>query len=589
MTEERVQRRLAAILAADVAGYSRLMGVDEEGTRARFNAHLHDLIEPTIADHHGRVVKTTGDGLLVEFASAVDAVRCAVTIQNGMTERNANEPNDSRIDFRIGVNLGDIIVEGDDIHGDGVNIASRLEGLAEPGGLCVSAKVVGEIRNRLEIDFEDMGEQSFKNIAEPVRAYHVRADGKGEARARMRAPAPAKTQESLPHRPSLAVLPFDNMGGDPEQDYFADGITEDLITEFSRFQELIVIARNSVFTYKGKAVKIQEVGAELGVRYILEGSVRKAGNRLRITAQLVEAATGHHLWAERYDREIEDVFAVQDEVTRKIVATLAGKLDASEFRRARGAGERTGNLDAYDLVLRGREHLNRFTLDDTFAARRLYEEAVALDPDYARAYAGLAWTYLVEAQTNGLDETYERALAHAREGVRINPASHSNHLTLGNVYLASGKPDQATNAFERGIELNPNDSDGVAMLAHGLCLQGKPDDAIARMNEAAQLNPGLRPYKSALIGVAHFVARRYAEAVAAMDGIGDTLPWFMPWFAAALAQLGRDEEAKEMAARYRRSALPWAFASHIRRLKYAEDREHLAEALRKAGFEDDTG
>ncbi|MCH8113437.1 MAG: tetratricopeptide repeat protein [Proteobacteria bacterium] len=578
MSKERVQRRLAAILAADAVGYSRLMGADEAGTRARFNAHLRDLIQPTIADHDGRIVKTTGDGLLVEFASVVDAVLCAVTIQAGMVDRNAAETEDRRLDFRIGVNLGDVIVEGGDIHGDGVNIAARLEGLAEPGGLCVSGKVVEEVRNKLDLEFEDRGEQTVKNIAEPVRAYHVRVDGMGEVRV----PAPA--EGSVPHRPSLAVLPFVNMSGDPEQEYFADGITEDLITEFSRFQELIVIARNSVFSYKGRAVKVQEVGRELGVRYVLEGSVRKAGERVRITAQLVEAATGHHLWAERYDRELEDVFAVQDEVTRQIVATLAGKLDATELRRARGAGERTENLEAYDLVLRGRERLSRFTLEDNLAARRLYEEAVALDPDYARAYAGLAWTYLIEARTTGLDEAYERALAHARKGVRINPASHSNYLTLGNVYLAGGKPDQAVEALERGIELNPNDSDGIAILAHALCLQGKSDEAIARINEAAQINPGFRQLQPALAGLAHFVARRYAEAVAAMEGLDELPPWFMPWFAAALAQLGREEEAKEIIARYLRTPLPWAFASHIRRFKHAEDRDHFAEALRNAGL-----
>ena len=533
MADERVQRRLAAILAADVVGYSRLMGADEAGTRARFNAHLRCLIQPTISAHDGRIVKTTGDGLLVEFASVVDAVQCAVTIQRGMTDRNAAATEDHRLDFRVGVNLGDVIVEGDDIHGDGVNVAARLEGLEEPGGLCVSGKVVAEVRNKLQVSFEDAGEQSFKNMAESVRAYHVQVDTTGQARS----PAPAK--ESVPRRPSLAVLPFDNLSGDLEQDYFADGITEDLITELSRFQELIVIARNSVFSYKGKAINVRDVGRELGVRYVLEGSVRKAGVRVRISAQLVEAATGHHLWAERYDRDLKDVFAVQDEVTRQIVAALAGRLEDSERRRARDAGERTENLEAYDLVLRGRERFFRETQEDNVAARRLYERAVALDPHYARAYAGLAWTYLVEGRTTGSDEAYECALAHAHKGVRINPASHSNHLTLGNVYAAIGNPDQAVEAIRRGVELNPNDAEGLAVLAYVLCMQGKPEEAIAQIDEAARINPGLRPAKPVIVGIARFVGRRYAEAVAAIESFDDVPPVFLPWFAASLMELKR--------------------------------------------------
>ena len=574
-----MERRLVAILAADVVGYSRLIRADEEGTLTALKAVRSDLIDPEISRHHGRIFKLMGDGMLAEFASVVDAVRAAVEVQDSLAARNAGMPADKRIELRVGVNLGDVVIDGDDIQGDGVNVAARLEGLANPGEVWISGAVHEQVKNRLDLPFEDMGGQMVKNIDEPVRVWRWAAN------TGARAVEPAMTDTPpLPGKPSIAVLPFVNMSGDPEQEYFADGITEDLITEFSRFQELIVIARNSVFSYKGRAVKVQEVGRELGVRYVLEGSVRKAGERVRITAQLVEAATGHHLWAERYDRELEDVFAVQDEVTRQIVATLAGKLDATELRRARGAGERTGNLEAYDLVLRGRERLSQFTLEDNLAARRLYEEAVALDPDYARAYAGLAWTYLVEAQTTGLDEAYERALAHARTGVRMDPASHSNYLTLGNVYLSSGKPDQAVEAFRRGIELNPNDSDGLGMLAYALCLQGKPDEAIARINEAAQINPGFRHWRPALVGLVHFVARRYAESVAAMEGLDEVAPWFMTWYAAALAQLGREEEAKEMIARYLRTPLPWAFESHIRRFKHAEDRDHFAEALRKAGW-----
>ena len=312
-----------------------------------------------------------------------------------------------------------------------------------------------------------------------------------------------------------------------------------------------------------------------------EASARSAS---AFASARVEASTGHQLWAERYDRELEDVFTVQDEVTRQIVATLAGKLDATELRRARAAGERTENLEAYDLVLRGREFYLRSTPEDNLAARRLYEEAVALDPDYARAYAGLAWTHLEEARTTGSDEAYERALEHARKGVHIDPGSHSNHLTLGNVFLAGGASDQAVQAMERGIELNPNDSEGFAMLAYALCLQGNPDEAIARFSEAMLINPAMRPFRNVMLGFTHFVTHRYSEAVEAFEGLPETFPWVMTWLAAALAQMGREEEAKELIARYRRSAMPWAFASHIRQFKRAEDREHFAEALRRAGL-----
>ncbi len=510
MEPEAIKRRLVAILVADAAGYSRLMGADEEAT-LRALTEYQAAMTLRIEGRVGRVVGTAGDSLLAEFASVADAVTCAADIQHDLARRNENHPQERRLEFRIGIHFGDVMVAGEDIYGDGVNIAARLQEMGEPGGICVSGTVHDSIRNRLAFGCEAAGEQSFKNIAEPVRAFHVREGATAEA-------AVAPTNDSQPHRPSLAVLPFANLGGDPEEDYFADGITEDLITEFSRFQELIVISRNSVFSYKGQAVKVQEVGRELGVRYVLEGSVRKAGTRVRITSQLVEAASGHHLWAERYDRELKDVFAVQDEVTRNIVATLAGKLDATERRRARGESERTENLEAYDLLLRGREHFLRFTPEDNLAARRFYEKAVELDPDYARAYASLAWTYLVDAMRTGSEEALDSALTHARKGVRINPASHSNYLTLGEVCLSNGLTDQAVEAIERGIELNPNDTDGLGFLAQALCLQGKPDEAIAQISEATRINPGL-PERRAETAMAHFVARRYAESVEAIEGL----------------------------------------------------------------------
>ncbi|MBM3524801.1 MAG: adenylate/guanylate cyclase domain-containing protein, partial [Alphaproteobacteria bacterium] len=341
-----MERRLAAILAADVAGYSRLVERDEEGTVARLRAHRRELIDPAIAAYRGRLVKTTGDGLLVEFASAVDALRCALAVQRGMAERNAAAPSERRMDLRIGINSGDVIVDGDDLLGDGVNVAARLEALAEPGAICVSGRVREDAAGKVEVGFEDSGEQRLKNIERPVRVYRVRAGTEGSA-----APAGIDAPLALPDRPSIAVLPFANMSGDPEQEYFTDGISEDIITELSRFRSLFVIARNSSFTYKGKPVDVKQVGRELGVRYVLEGSIRRAANRVRVTAQLIDATTGSHIWAEKYDRVLEDIFAVQEEVTQAIVAAMAPHIEASEFERMRQV--RPGSLDAYELAMRG--------------------------------------------------------------------------------------------------------------------------------------------------------------------------------------------------------------------------------------------
>jgi len=345
-TAERAERKLTAILAADVAGYSRLMGTDEEGTLAQLKAHRRALVDPKIAEHRGRIVKTTGDGMLVEFASVVDALRCAVEVQRGMAERNAELPQDKRIEFRVGINVGDIIIDGDDIYGDGVNVAAPLENLAEPGGICVSARVQEDAAGKLEIAFENAGEQRLKNIERPVRIYHVRPSG---------SPASQRPSLPLPDKPSIAVLPFQNMSGDPEQEYFADGIVDEIITALSRFRSLFVIARNSSFTYKGKAVDVKQVGRELGVRYVLEGSVRKAANRVRITGQLVDAATGAHLWADRFEGGHEDIFDLQDRVTASVVGEIAPKVEQAEIERAQR--KPTESLDAHDHYLRGMANL----------------------------------------------------------------------------------------------------------------------------------------------------------------------------------------------------------------------------------------
>ena len=380
METQGVERKLAAVLSADVAGYSRLMGLDEEATLKTLTDY-RTAMGALIAGHGGRIVGTAGDSVLAEFASAIEAVRCGIEIQQDLEGRNAELAPDRRMEFRIGINLGDVMIEGDDIYGDGINVAARLERISEPGGLCISATVFEHVRDRIPHDFEDLGEHSVKNITRPVRVYRVPLAERGTPQAA--AGAAADDGLTLPDRPSIAVLPFENMNHDPAEDYFSDGITDDIITELSRRRDLFVIARNSVFTYKGKPVKVQDVGTELGVRYVLEGSVRKVGERVRITAQLVEAASGHHLWAERYDRELQDIFAVQDEITETIVGRLVGKLDQAE--RDRASKKAPESLEAYDCYLRGYDLFLRFTQETRDEAREMMERAAGLDPGYGRA------------------------------------------------------------------------------------------------------------------------------------------------------------------------------------------------------------
>jgi adenylate cyclase len=581
-----VTRKLAVILAADVAGYSRLMAADEEGTLATLTAH-REVIDELIARHHGRIFTTAGDSVMAEFVSAVEAVRCAAAIQREIARRNGELPEPRRMLLRIGVNLGDVMVGGDNLFGDGVNVAARLEAEAQPGGICISGAVHDQIRNKVDLDFHDLGERALKNIGYPVRVFGVRRDDATGSGPRAEPSPPSPTRPSA--FPSVAVLPFANLGGDPEQEYFADGITEDLITELSRFQEIRVIARNSVMAYKNRPVRIQEVGRDLGVRYVLEGSVRKAGGRVRITAQLIEAATDHHLWAERFDRDLADIFEVQDEVTSRIVATLAGKLAESERRRARSG--QTENLEAYECVLRGRELWERFTPEANREARRLYEKAIALDPDYARAYASLAWTYLVEHSErwgDPEDQPLERALEWARYGVRVNRASHSNHLALGQVCLSKGLHDEALEALETAIALNPNDADGYAFLARALSFAGRPEEAIDLMGKARRLNPAAPRWYAWNLGMALYLARRYDDAVAAFrrgSPLGDV---GYRWLAAAYGQLGREQDAQAAAAEYLKLTPDFSIGRHLEMLHFrrAEDREHYVDGLRKAGLPD---
>jgi TolB-like protein len=449
MAEERVQRRLAAILAADVVGYSRLMGEDEAGTLSALNSHRAELIHPTVARYNGRVVKLMGDGALVEFPSVVDAVECAVSIQRDMAERNGDIPNNKRIEFRIGINLGDIIIDGDDIYGDGVNVAARLEGLAETGGICVSEKVYTEVHKKLDVTFEDLGPQEVKNIAEPVRAYRAAA---------VASTAPPRENLVSTDRPSIAVLPFDNMSRDPDQTYFAEGMAEDIITALSRFHWFYVAARNSSFIYKDQNVDVRQVGKELGVRYVLEGSVRKGGDRLRITAQLVDTDTGNHLWAETFDGTLGDVFDLQDQITESVVGAVEPSVQKAEIERSRR--KRPDSLDAYDLYLQALPHAWVTTREELEKALDLLDEALRIDPDYASAHGWAAICCLHLFTRGGMDPAVRgKAIRHCH-AVLDSKTDDANALAFTGFIYATFASDKegAFGAAERAIALNPNGS-----------------------------------------------------------------------------------------------------------------------------------
>ena len=446
MAAERLQRRLAAILAADVVSYSRMVEADEAGTVARLKSLQSELIMPMIARDGGRVVKLMGDGVLVEFASAVDAVRNAIGIQAEMAKRNADQAEDHRIAFRIGVNVGDVIIDGEDIHGDGVNVAARLEGLCEPGGVYVSGTVHDYVEGKLEAAFDDLGEQAVKNITRPVRVYRVRMDENGSSR-----PSPRTVSPPPPDKPSIAVLAFNNMSGDAEQEYFSDGISEDVITDLSKLANVHVIARNSSFVYKNAAVSVPEVARELGVRYILEGSVRKAGNRVRVTAQLIDSTTGGHVWADRFDRDLTDIFAVQDEFTHEIVSAL--KLTLSPDEADRLAHKGTADVEAYNLFLRGRDQVWLHTKTGNIGARDLFGRAIAIDPGYAAARALVAFTHIndfANGWTEAPDRSLEIGLQTARQAVNIDAAEPLAHFALSSAYKWSGEIDAA---LEEGASL----------------------------------------------------------------------------------------------------------------------------------------
>jgi adenylate cyclase len=534
-----MERRLAAILAADVVGYTRLMREDEVGTLERLKAHREAVFDPLIAKNRGRIVKLMGDGALVEFSSVIEAVCCAAELQRGMAERNVEVPEERRITFRIGINLGDVIIEGDDLYGDGVNLAARLEGLAEPGGICVSAKVYEEVRTKLDLAYQDLGPKEIKNVAEPIRAYRIAVE-------RPVAVAASSTTRNtpFPDKPSIAVLPFTNLSDDPEQEYFSDGITEDVITELSRFHSLFVIARNSSFTYKGRAVDVRDIGRELGVRYLVEGSVRKSGRRVRVTAQLVEAETGNHLWAERYDGELEDIFAVQDQVVGAIVGALGGRL--LEAQKELSFRKKTGNLDAYDYYLRGLHFWRKYDPENNLEALHLFETAVTHDPDFAEAHALLAFTSLMnywwQAESSG--ETFDRPLALARRSVELDPHNSLCHAVLGYVYLVRREHEHGRHHIERAISLNPHDFLSISFHAMLLWWTGNPEKALLQVEAAQEFEPFPPSFHWENRGGPLYQLGRFEEAAESYEKIPSVSWWNHGYLAACYGQLGEPARAQ---------------------------------------------
>jgi adenylate cyclase len=591
MSEERVERRLTAILAADVVGYSRLMGVDEEGTLAALKAIRRELVDPRIVEHRGRIVKTTGDGLLVEFASVVDAVRCAVEVQREMAIRNADVPTDRRIEFRMGINLGDIIVEDGDIFGDGVNIAARLEALAEPGGICTSRVVRDQVRDKLDFSFEDMGEQQVKNIVRPVRTHRILL-GESAAEPVCAAVAVAHAARPLPQKPSIAVLPFANMSGDAEQEYFSDGITEDVITNLSRNHAFFVISRSTSFTYKGPAVDVGKVARELGVRYVLEGSVRRAGNRVRITAQLIDAQTGHHLWADRYDRELADVFAIQDEIAQSITGAIAPGIISAEIQHARQKDP--SQLDAWDRIMRAHWHIRRFTQSDIAEARRLLGEAITLDSTNSMAYSDLAFARHFEAVFgwgDGPAESHAQLGEAARKAVATDDSDAMAHTSLAIFDLFSGRHDEARRRLTRALDLDPNSMFARGYLGASYGFSGDREAALPHLEEALRLSPRgpLVVIWSLCKGWAALTAERYEEAVEFAAQAIEANPEF-PDIYAVLASvnghLGRATAADAALDQLRRR-MPDLTASDERLHRpfaRVADRERFLEGLRKAGM-----
>ncbi len=628
MTIQEVKRKLTAILSADVKGYSRLMGEDEKGTVRTLNAYK-EVMTRLIQHHHGRVVDAPGDNVLAEFASVVDAVECAVEIQKELKTRNAELPENRRMEFRIGVNLGDVIEDGEQILGDGVNIAARLESLSEAGGICISGTAFDQVRNKLELGYEYLGEQSVKNIALPVRVYKVLAEpeaagkviGEKKAKPRQRQmatmglvvvvivvvaaiviwkyytpPTPKMEVASkekmafpLPDKPSIAVLPFVNMSEDPKQEFFSDGMTEEIITTLSKSPYLFVIARNSTFTYKGKPVKVKQVSEELGVRYVLEGSVRRSGEKVRITAQFIDALTGYHLWAERFDRDLKDIFALQDEIAFKIIKTVHEKLELTATRVS-GRGPR--NVEAFLKTLEGREHIYRprITKEDNVLARKLFEEAIALDPNHATAYTFLAWTYIVDASFGkSPEESLRRAIELGQRATALDELEGFAHASLGYFYTYAAQFEKAIAHAERGMALDPNSTGVLLNSGAALTLSGRPEEAIPLLHKALRLNPFAPSIYFVNLSAAYRMAGRFDDAVeqakrAVERNPKDQLAYLA--LAAGCMLAGREGEARAAAAEVLKMNPVFSVEQFGRALPFRDKSfvDRSIDAWRKAGL-----
>jgi TolB-like protein/class 3 adenylate cyclase len=590
LASEHVERRLTAILAADVAGYSRLMGADEEGTLAQLKAFRKTLLDPKIIEHRGRIVKTTGDGLLVEFSSVVDAARCAVEIQRGMAGKNAGVPQDNKVEFRIGIHVGDIIIDDNDIFGDGVNIAARLEGIAEPGGICISDDAHRQIRGKLDIVYDDLGQQTLKNIAEPMRAWRCQTEVRSSLLP-TKSPAEILQPLGLPDKPSIAVLPFQNLSGDPEQEYFADGMVEDIIAALSRFKSLFVIARNSSFTYKGKAVNVTHVGRELGVRYVLEGSVRKAGGRVRITRQLIDASTNQHLWADKFDGALEDVFELQDRVSEKVVTAIAPKIWDAEIDRSKRKA--TDQLEAYDFLLRS---IAAFVPGDRAAvdaALAFALKAIESDPEFGTAYAHAVRAYTARKQGRWMKD----AASETAEGLRLARLAilfnkdDDFAMALGGIGLGylGGEVDAGASFLDQALALNPNSEPAWTGRGWSYIWQGKHDQAIDYLSRAVRLNPRNPIMAFAGMGFAHLFSKRWREAEAWAGEASHRVRTFITpqrVIAASLVFQGKIDEAKKVGDLILKLDPTFRLSNMIEQLpiQREEDIALITEGLRRAGI-----
>ncbi len=582
MTTEGFKRKLTAILSADVKGYSRLMGEDEAQTVKTITAY-REVMAALIKQHRGRVIDSPGDNLLAEFASVVDAVQCAVAVQKKFHARNAELPENRRMVFRIGINLGDVIQEGDRIYGDGVNIAARIEGLAEGGGVCISGTAFDQVESKLGLEFEFLGEQSVKNIKKSVRVYRVRMESDVSDFGMSR-------EFPLPDKPSIAVLPFVNMSSDPEQDYFSDGITEEIITGLSKIPRLFVTARNSTFTYKDRAVNVRQIGRELGIHYVLEGSVRKAGERVRVSAQLIDVNTDKHIWADRYDRELKDIFAIQDEITMNIMIALQVKLTDGDQAALRAKG--TYNLEAYLNWLQAMEYFRQFSKEANVLARQKYQEAIAVEPEYASPYAGVAMTYLLEpwhGWSTSPAQSLELAMQYAQKCLALDESFSDAHATLGLVHLVMRQWEKAIEKCELAVSLNPNGADNIGIFAIVLRTVGRVEEALAMLEKAIRLNPMPPEWLLHEFGSCYRLLGRHDEAIVTLRRILDRNPGRLNSrlnLIATYVMSGKEEDAHAEAVEVLRQSPDFSVERFLKDFPYKDQNiiDGLRECLRKVGL-----